>query len=103
MIKLVKPDSVKVTGSRYSLSRVGDGVGDSGGRLEAINPLTAKVESGFGVIKVGFCVLCGSIGTRTFGNDFWLTTPVTEILEIGEDNKYVKFKTKNSVYEVRGS
>jgi hypothetical protein len=34
-------------------------------------------------------------------NDFftWQTTPITEIIEI-EDGKYIRFKTKNSEYEL---
>jgi len=30
----------------------------------------------------------------------WQTTDVTEILEISEDLSYIKFKTKNSTYEL---
>jgi hypothetical protein len=30
----------------------------------------------------------------------WQTTVVTEVLEIAEDLSYIKFKTKNSTYEL---
>ena len=35
-------------------------------------------------------------------NDFftWQTTIVTEVLEVAEDLSYIKFKTKNSTYEL---
>jgi hypothetical protein len=35
-------------------------------------------------------------------NDFftWMTTDVTEIVESSEDGSYLKFNTKNSVYEL---
>ena len=35
-------------------------------------------------------------------NDFftWQTTVVTEVLEVAEDLSYIKFKTKNSTYEL---
>jgi hypothetical protein len=35
-------------------------------------------------------------------NDFftWMTTDVTEIVESSEDGSYIKFNTRNSVYEL---
>jgi hypothetical protein len=33
-------------------------------------------------------------------NFTWLTTTITEILEESENKTYLKFKTKNSVYEL---
>jgi hypothetical protein len=33
-------------------------------------------------------------------NYTWLTTPITEILEESEEGTYLKFKTKNSDYEL---
>lgn len=55
---------------------------------------------------VGCSVLVGSVTARTYSSqDYWLTTPVTEILEEEktEDGLFarVKFKTENSVYEIR--
>lgn len=37
-----------------------------------------------------------------FGADtYWITTPVTEILEVSKDKLYARFRTGNSEYEVR--
>jgi hypothetical protein len=51
-------------------------------------------------------LLVGSVTARSYSNqDWWLTTPITEILEEeerkgGEDEGYYcKFKTGNSIYE----
>lgn len=44
--------------------------------------------------KVGFSLITDP-GGLTFG---WLTTSITEILE--DQGTYIKFKTKNSVYEL---
>ena len=35
-------------------------------------------------------------------NDFftWMTTDITEIIESSEDGSYIKFNTRNSVYEL---
>jgi hypothetical protein len=49
---------------------------------------------------IGCHMLVGSVTARSYSNqDYWLTTPVLEILEETED--IVKFKTKNSIYEWR--
>jgi len=83
------------------LRRMSDGAGDVGARVEAI---AWKEDRSFKEVVgsypvVGCSLLVGSITARTYGDkDFWLTTPVTEILE--EREKYVKFKTENSVYEL---
>ncbi len=83
------------------LRRMSDGAGDAGGRVEAI---AWKEDRSFKEIAgnypiVGCSLLVGSITARSYSaQDFWLTTPVTEILE--EKEKYVKFKTENSVYEL---
>jgi len=92
---------VKMIGhGRYSISRVGDGVGDSGPMLESINPETLETTSG--VIKVGCRIRCGSIYARTYASqDWWLTSKVTEIFdhEEGEFSSSCKFRTEsNSVY-----
>lgn len=56
--------------------------------------------------KVGCSLLVGSITARTYSNqDYWLTTKVTEILEEKKDAdgfyESIKFKTENSIYELR--
>ena len=74
--------------------------GDSGGRSEAIvwnSDGTFKEVIGSRPV-VGASMLVGSITARTYTyQDYWLTTPVVEILE--ERDNYVKFRTKNTVYE----
>lgn len=82
------------------LTRIGDGVGDSGSRSEAIK---WKEDGTIDKIvgnkpMVGCSMLVGSASARTYSSqDYWLTTVVTEILE--DTGNYVKFKTTNSIYE----
>ena len=83
------------------LRRMSDGAGDAGARVEAIawNEDGSFKEVVSDYPTVGCSLLVGSITARTYSNqDFWLTTLVTEILE--ERDNYVKFKTKNSIYEL---
>lgn len=88
----------KLEGGRFRLSRVGDRAGDSGSMLVSIDPKTTKPSKN-GEIVVGSVVRCGSVIARSYTwQDYWTTTPVTEILEVSEDKKTVKFKTRNSVY-----
>jgi len=86
------------------LRRTSDRAGDSGSRSEAI----AWNENGsFKEIvgrrpAIGCSMLVGSVTARSYSRqDYWLTTPVTEILEeiTNEDCDYVKFSTGNSIYE----
>jgi hypothetical protein len=82
------------------LRRTRDGAGDTGARSEAIE---WNEDHSFKKIvgrrpTIGCSMLVGSVTARTYSEqDFWLTTPVTEILEERED--YVRFKTGNSEYE----
>jgi hypothetical protein len=83
-----------------SLRRCIDGKGDSGSCSQAIkwndNDSFKEVVSNKPV--VGCYMLVGSVTARSYSNqDYWLTTEVTEIIE--ETETYVKFKTKNSIYE----
>lgn len=82
------------------LRRISDGAGDTGARSEAIvwnEDGTFKEVVGTRPV-VGCSMLVGSVTARTYQHqDYWLTTPVTEILEERED--YVRFKTGNSEYE----
>jgi hypothetical protein len=65
---------------------------------DAINPKTMKVEGHRPTI--GLCMKVGSPFARTMNRqDWWITTPVLEIIEDAGDR--VKFKTRNSVYEWR--
>lgn len=55
---------------------------------------------------VGCSLLVGSVTARSYSSqDYWLTTKVTEILEevIDSDGhiEKIRFKTENSVYELR--
>lgn len=77
-----------------------DGKGDMGSRSEAIK---WKEDGTIDEIvsnrpTIGCSMLVGSLTARSYSkSDYWLTTPVTEILE--ERENYVKFKTGNSIYE----
>jgi hypothetical protein len=85
-----------------TLRRISDGAGDSGARSEAIKwKEDGTIDS---VVSnrptLGCSMLVGSVTARSYSDqDYWLTTPVTEILEESDD--YVKFKTGNSIYEWR--
>jgi hypothetical protein len=88
---------------RYSLIRERDGAGDSGPMCQIL-----ELEEGYNPIpnetypRVGCGVRVGSPYGRSYSSqDWWQTTPVTEILEESVDRggyRIVKFKTKNSVY-----
>ncbi len=86
----------------YFLRRTRDGAGDSGPMADIgrYNRDTGKNEWERGEKpRVGWCVRVGSPYGRTFvAQDYWTTTPVTEILEERDDG-YVRFKTGNSEYE----
>jgi hypothetical protein len=76
------------------------GRGDSGGLSCALwkNDDGAIVYEDDARPRVGVCMRVGSRFARTMqSQDFWTTTPVTEILE--ESDHRVLFKTKNSIYE----
>lgn len=83
-----------------TLKRIGDGAGDSGALSQAISwneDGTFKEVVGDRP-TVGCSMLVGSATARTYQNqDYWLTTPVTEILE--DEGDRVLFKTGNSTYE----
>lgn len=83
------------------LYRIPDGAGDSG----AFSVALGLNEENKVVIKgnrpiVGCIMRVGSVTARTYSkSDYWTTTEILEILEERED--YVKFRTKNSIYEWR--
>jgi hypothetical protein len=74
---------------------------DGGSRCEAIRwneDGTFKEFAGNRPIE-GCSMRVGSINARSYANqDWWLTTPVTKILE--ETDKYVLFETENSTYKL---
>lgn len=84
---------------RYTLKRVSDGVGDSGPMSEAITWDGEKnIVKNNARPQVNHCMKVGTFVARSYQNqDWWMTTPVTEILE--ETENYCRFKTKNSEYE----
>lgn len=91
-------ESIKLIEGSYILSRIGDNAGDSGSLVVSID-----YDNNFHhyEIKLDCCVRVGSHIARTMQwQDYWTTTPVTEILEVSPDNTYVKFKTRNSVYKL---
>ena len=86
---------------RYSLQKV-DGIGgDSGPMSQAIftdgNEVRYENEAR---PRVGVVMRVGSMFSRSYApQDWWQTSYIEEILEERED--YVKFRTKNSIYEWR--
>ena len=87
-----------------SLRRLGDGEGYSGSSVQAIkydpegkkNPEVVGYEP-----MVGCCLKVGTVSAGMFTTrDWWMTTPIVEILEKTED--MVKFKTRSgSIYEFK--
>lgn len=86
------------------LRRVSDGAGDAGSMVDAIawnDDGTFKEIAGHKPI-LGCSLKVGSPFARTYASqDWWMTTPITEIIEDieKEDGHYVRFKTQNSEYE----
>ena len=88
--------------TRYSLVRDSDGVGDSGPMSTLIDPETAQPIPDEDYPCIGYGIRVGSIYGRSFsGQDWWQTSPVTEILHesVNEEGySTVKFKTRSSTY-----
>lgn len=92
----------------FSLRRERDGAGDSGNMSLAITPKADgdHVYEHDARPQVGVVMRVGSLAGRTFFiQDWWQTTPITEILEEwtesdARDVPYdcVRFKTGNSTY-----
>ena len=87
---------------KYSLYRVDGTAGDSGPMCEILDEETYQPIPGCYYPRVGCGVRVGSYYARSYsGQDYWQTTPVTEITDEWIDNEgysHVKFKTKNSEY-----
>lgn len=94
----------------YSLRRTRDGAGDSGLMSDAVTPiwddngkLVDKIIEHCAQPKVGAVMVVGSPFARSYSaQDYWQTTPITEILEERTEDdgvEYVRFKTGNSEYE----
>jgi hypothetical protein len=86
----------------YSLFRE-DGAGDSGPMCEILDSESYKPIEGERYPRIGCGVRVGSYTSRSYSSqDWWATTPVTEILEEAVDSdgyRSMKFKTRNSVYQ----
>lgn len=82
----------------YSLYRE-DGNGDSGGISIALWEENGELKVEHDARpRVGVCIQVGAAYARTMQwQDWWQTSYITEILDEKED--YIKFKTKNSIYE----
>lgn len=101
-------DSIKITGCHKSIRRDRDGEGDSGTMFNCIDPKTGKTVV-YDEIRVGHIVQCGASYGRSYSaQDWWMTTPVTEILGVSEESRkngskvqVIKFRTGNSLYTVR--
>ena len=96
----------------YSLRRTRDGAGDSGLMSDAVTPiwddngkLVDKIIEHCARPQVGAVMVVGSPFARSYSaQDYWQTTPITEILEErteDDGSEYVRFKTGNSEYEWR--
>jgi hypothetical protein len=93
----------------YSLRRERDGAGDSGQMSVAITlnggPCGEHLYEHGATPKVGALMQVGSLSARSYSaQDYWQTTPITEILEERTDPEdpeflWVRFKTGNSIYE----
>lgn len=106
--------SISLGQGSYSLHRERDGAGDSGTIFKSLrwpegkeactlNELTQVGE--IGEIHLGCAIYCGSVYARSYSQqDWWLTTPVTEFLDVKDDgvNIEVRFRTENSIYIAKG-
>ena len=81
---------------KYKLVRERDGLTKYAGTVKWVkwNEDYGTGDSAHDEPQIGFSLITDP-GYMTFG---WLTTSITEILETKE--KYIKFKTKNSIYEL---
>lgn len=85
----------------YSLRRLSDGAGDSGQMSNILDYANDNYKEN-GAPRLGCAIRVGSIYSRTYANqDYWTTTPVTEIVSDNtvNDVRTIVFKTKNSEYE----
>lgn len=88
----------------YNLRRLSDKAGDSGFESFAIawNEDGSFKEIVGDAPVLGCSMRVGSHIARTYQHqDYWMTTPIIEILEEKKSDlgHYVKFRTKNSYYE----
>lgn len=84
----------------YFMYRIGDNAGDSGAMSTIYwrddNNLLQYEDNARP--RVGVWIKVGSLYARSYtAQDYWMTTPITEIVE--DRDGYVRFKTRNSEYE----
>ena len=90
------------------LRRVRDGAGDSGSMSmnypakwdedQQVWKRDRTKEPVAGRPRLHYACQVGAVIARTYqAQDYWMTTPVTEIIEDRDD--YVRFRTTNSEYE----
>jgi hypothetical protein len=88
--------------TKYSLVREDGSAGDSGPMCQILDSESYQPIPGETYPRVGCGVRVGSYYARSYTmQDWWQTSPVTEILEEYTDKnglRSMKFKTKNSVY-----
>ena len=83
---------------RYKLIRKGDGLVREGNVVFWVEwDENSRGKDKHEKIGVGYSLLLDPV----YGNWTWLTTTVTEILE--DQGTYIRFKTKNSEYELYDS
>jgi len=87
---------------KYSLWKTDGTVGDAGMMSQILDGESYQPIPGETYPKVGCGVRVGSHYGRTYqAQDWWQTSPIVEILEETVDDegyRFVKFRTKNSVY-----
>jgi hypothetical protein len=83
-------------------------VKEQGARVEAIqwDKETGRSKVVDHKPVIGCSLLVGSVTARTYSDqDWWLTTPITEMIQEIYDTQgrplKFKFKTNNSIYELR--
>lgn len=83
---------------RYELWCEEKQCGDSGPMCQILDAESWQPIEGLTRPQVGSAVRVGSFSGRTFSaQDYWTTTTVQEIM-VDEPN-YMKFRTRNSIYE----
>lgn len=77
---------MKFKSGRFSLRRIKDAMGDSGGMLISVDPETANLYGENGEIHAGYRIMCGSVYARSYQNqDWWMCTEIVEIKEVVEE------------------
>lgn len=90
----------------YSLFRISDRAGDSGNMSTSYRKINNDLEIKENARpEIGMVMRVGSHYSRSYSHqDYWQTTEITEIIEDKNEidgSEYVKFRTKNSIYEWR--